>query len=307
MDAGTRIEGQEASQVRRFRELELEGRNPMKRCEFLVGLLVLSLVFFAGYSWAGEDEIIKSVLEARASVRTIPLPSAQLPELTLEKAYALQRDLAKRIIATGDKVSGFKGGLTSEAGQKKFGVNQPLMGPLFKLGELGPDAVVDQKSFTKLFIETEIGYVLGEKITEPVKDVDSLKKKVKEVFAAVELPDLRFGDMKSLKATDLVVDAVSCAKYIVGKRMPADQVDVAQVEAVLKLDGQEVNKGKASDALGDQWKALLWLVNSAVEQGWTLEPGYIFITGAMGSMLPGKPGKYEGDWGKLGTLAWTVK
>lgn len=279
----------------------------MRRFNPLIGILVLSLVFFSCWSWAGENEVLQSILDARASVKTFPLPSAQLSDLTVDKAYALQRDLAKKLIASGDKVSGFKGGLTSEAGQKKFGVDQPLMGPLFKSGELGPDAVVDQKSFTKLFIETEVGYVLGEKITEPVKDVDSLKKKIKEVFAAVELPDLRFDDMKNLKGTDLVVDAVSCSKYIVGKRMPADQADVTQVEVVLKLDGQEVNKGKASDALGDQWKALLWLVNAAVAQGWTLEPGHVFITGAMGAMLPGKPGKYEGNWGKLGTLAWTVK
>lgn len=279
----------------------------MKRFNLLVGFLVVSLVFIASWSWAAEEEVIQSILEARSSVKTFPLPSAQLPSLNAEKAYALQRELAKRIVEKGDKVSGFKGGLTSEATQKRFGVEQPLLGPLFKSGELGPDAIVDPKSFTKLFIETEVGYVLGEKITEPVKDVDSLKKKVKEVFPAVELPDMRFDDMKNLKGTDIIVDAVSCAKYIVGKRVPADQVDVAGVEVTLTLDGQKVNQGKASDALGDQWKALLWLVNAAVAQGWTLEPGYVFITGAMGNMLPGKPGKYEGDWGKLGALSWTVK
>ncbi len=279
----------------------------MKRSNALVGCLVVTLLFFACYSSAGEKEVIQSILDARASVKTFPLPSAQIADLSVEKAYGLQRDLAKLIIEKGDKISGFKGGLTSEAGQKRFGVDQPLLGPLFESGELGPDAVVDQKSFTKLFIETEIGYVLGEKITEPVKDLDSLKKKIKEVFPAIELPDLRFDDMKNLKGPDIIVDAVSCAKYIVGKRIPADQLDVSGVEVTLKLDGQEINKGKASDTLGDQWKALLWLVNGAVKQGWTLEPGYIFITGAMGNMLPGKPGKYEGDWGRLGTLSWTVK
>jgi 2-keto-4-pentenoate hydratase len=279
----------------------------MKRFNLLVGFLVVPLVCAACLSWAGEAEVIQSILEARSSVKTFPLPSAQLPSLNAEKAYALQRELAKRIVEKGDKVSGFKGGLTSEATQKRFGVEQPLLGPLFKSGELGPDAIVDPKSFTKLFIETEVGYVLGEKITEPVKDVDSLKKKIKEVFPAVELPDMRFDDMKNLKGTDLVVDAVSCAKYIVGKRAPVGQVDVTGVEVTLTLDGQKVNQGKASDALGDQWKALLWLVNTAVAQGWTLEPGYVFITGAMGNMLPGKPGKYEGDWGKLGVLSWTIK
>jgi len=279
----------------------------MKKFRALTLYAMVALLSLVSFSWAGEKEIIQSILDARANVKTFSLPSGQLPSLSIEAAYGLQRKLVQSIVEKGDRISGFKGGLTSEAGQKRFGVDQPLLAPLFRSGELGPDAVVDRKNFTRLFIETEIGYVLGERITEPVKDVDALKKKIKEVFPAVELPDLRFEDMKELKGVDLVVDAVSCAKYIIGKRIPADQVDVSTVEAVLKLDGSEVNAGKASDALGDQWKALLWLINGAVQQGWVLEPGYVFITGAIGNMLPGKPGKYEGSWGKLGTLSWTVE
>jgi 2-keto-4-pentenoate hydratase len=279
----------------------------MKRVSVWATCLIGLALFFACFSWAGDNEVLQSIIEARASITTFPLPSAQIPDLSVEKAYSLQRELAKRIVEKGDKVSGFKGGLTSEAGQKRFGVDQPLFGPLFKSGELGPDVVVDQRNFTKLFIETEIGYVLGEKISAPVADVAALKKKIKEVFPAIELPDLRFDDMKNIKGTDIIVDAVSSAKYIVGKKIPVEKVDVSGIEVALKLDGQEINKGKAGDTLGDQWKALLWLVNSAVQQGWVLEPGYVFITGAMGNMLPGKPGKYEGDWGQLGLLSWTVK
>ncbi len=79
------------------------------------------------------------------------------------------------------------------------------------------------------------------------------------------------------------------------------------MEVALTRDGQVVNKGKAADVMGDQWKALLWLVNGAVAQGWTIEPGQIFITGVMGKMVPGKPGSYQGDWGPLGKMSWTVK
>lgn len=279
----------------------------MRKTGILSACAVAVLVVLVCFSWAGENEVIDSILSARTSVKTFPLPSTQISDLDLNKAYALQRALTERLVKSGDSISGFKAGLTSEAGQKRFGVDRPLLGPLFKSGELHPGASLELKNFTRLFIEVEIGYLLGEKISEPVKDAESLKKKIKEVFPAVELPDLRFDDMKNLKGTDIVVDAVSSSKYIVGKRIPADKIDLSGVSVVLKLDGNEINKGQASDALGDQWKALLWLVNSAVEQGWTLEPGYIFITGALGNMLPGKPGKYEADWGSLGKISWTVK
>ena len=70
----------------------------MKRFNALVGCLIITLLFFACYSSAGEKEVIQSILDARASVKTFPLPSAQIADLSVEKAYGLQRDLAKRII-----------------------------------------------------------------------------------------------------------------------------------------------------------------------------------------------------------------
>ncbi len=270
----------------------------MKKLFVLLCSFVLALALI-GFSWAGEDDVIKAIVDARAAIKQFPNPSAQIPDLSVEKAYALQKKLTKALLDKGQAVGGYKAGLTSEGGQKKFGVPAPLFGPLFKAGELGPDAAVNSKDFVRLFVENEVCYVIGHKISEPVKDVESLKKMVKEVFPAVELPDLRFADMKNLKGTDIIADAVGAAKYIIGKRMPADKVDVNKVEVTMTLDGKEANKGKATDALGDQWKALLWLVNGVVAQGYPIEPGQIFITGAMGNMIPGK----RASTGQLRALA----
>ncbi|MGB9615988.1 MAG: 2-keto-4-pentenoate hydratase [Desulfomonilaceae bacterium] len=276
-------------------------------------LIVLALQAVAAFLWfssqaaASEQDVINSIVEARAAVKQFGLPSAKLPDLNEEKAYALQKKLTEALVNKGQPIGGFKAGLTSEATQKRFGVNAPLLGPLFKPGALGPDAVVNTKDFVRLFVETEIGYIPGVKIDKPVADVEALKKMIKEVCPAVELPDLRFDDLKNLKGADLIVDAVSSAKYIIGKPVPMSSVDVSQVAVTLTRDGEVVNQGKAADVLGDQWKALLWLVNGVVARGYVIEPGQLLITGAMGQMIPGKPGAYKGDWGKLGSIAWAIK
>jgi 2-keto-4-pentenoate hydratase len=261
----------------------------------------------AGQGLASEQEVINSIVDARSAIKQFALPSAKLPDLNEEKAYALQKQLSDKLVSMSQAIGGFKAGLTSEAGQQKFGVKSALLGPLFKPGELGPDAVVNAKDFVKLFVETEIGYIPGAKIDKPVADVDALKKLIKEVCPAIELPDLRFDDLKGIKGTDLIVDAVSSSKYIVGTRIPSDSIDVGQVTVTLTVDGNVVNQGKADDVMGDQWKALLWLVNGAISRGYVIEPGQVLITGAMGNMIPGKPGPYQGDWGKLGKISWTIK
>lgn len=279
----------------------------MKRSLVLLLCVVAGILFVSAASWAAEEEVIAAMVKARGEVKPIPNPASQIADLDVKKAYEVQKKLITAFEAKGEKVGGFKAGLTTEATQKRFGVSSPLLAPMFKSGELGDKAVVKTKGFVKPFLETEIGYVVGRRIDKPVKDVASLKKAVKEVFPAVELPDLRFADLKGVKGVDLIADGVGAARYIVGKKMPADKVDVANIKVTLTLDGKVVNTGTAPEALGDQWKALLWLVNGAVEQGWTLEPGYVFITGALGKMIPCKPGSYKGDWGPLGTLSFTVE
>ncbi|MDQ1238374.1 MAG: 2-keto-4-pentenoate hydratase [Thermodesulfobacteriota bacterium] len=281
----------------------------MRKVVAMVLLLqaAVGFLWLAGQGLASEQDIINSIVDARSAIKPFALPSAKLPDLNEEKAYALQKQLSDKLASKSQAIGGFKAGLTSEAGQQKFGVKSALLGPLFKPGELGPDAVVNAKDFVRLFVETEIAYIPGTKIDKPVADVDALKKLIKEVCPAIELPDLRFDDLKGLKGTDLIVDAVSSSKYIVGKRIPSDSVDVSQVTVTLTLDGNVVNQGKADDVMGDQWKALLWLVNGAISRGYVIEPGQILITGAMGNMIPGKPGSYQGDWGKLGKISWTIK
>jgi 2-keto-4-pentenoate hydratase len=123
----------------------------------------------------------------------------------------------------------------------------------------------------------------------------------------IELPDMGFADMKQLKGVDIIAANVAAKQFILGQEKAVEEVDLNAVMVSLSLDDQEVNTGKGKDALGDQWQAALWLVNTMIKQGWKLEPGYIVITGALGKMLPGKPGKYVADYGSFGKIAFEIK
>jgi 2-keto-4-pentenoate hydratase len=271
-------------------------------CAVLVAALCVP-----GVCWGGDEEVVQSIVKARETVKPLPLPSSKLTGLTADKAYAIQRSMVKAMLAKGQSIGGFKAGFTSEGSQKRFGVKGAVYGVLFKAGELKDGAVVDRKDFVRLFLETEVGYSVNTKIDKPVKDVASLKKLVKEVFPAIELPNLRFDNVKKVTGVDFIADAVSSAKYIVGMPVAPDKVDVSKVELTLAMNGKELFKGKASDVQGGQWNGLLSLVNGVVAQGWTIEPGQVLITGSLGKLVPGKPGKYVADFGTLGKISFTVK
>lgn len=272
-----------------------------------VVFLALFLAMVTAFAYASDQNVVDAIIVARTSVKPLANPSSLAPGLTLQKAYEIQKRLAEKLVDKGDKVAGFKAGLTSEGAQKKFKTNGALLGPLFASGKVEPSGKVAKKGFVRMFIETEVGYVVGKKITKPVKDVKELKTYIGAIVPAIELPDIRFADMKKLNAADIAADAVGSAKFIVGKPVAMGENDVNEVATKLSLDGKPLMEGKGSDALGDQWKALLWLVNGAVEKGWTIEPNSILITGALGKLTPAKPGKYLAEYGKLGSISFTVE
>jgi 2-keto-4-pentenoate hydratase len=96
------------------------------------------------------------------------------------------------------------------------------------------------------------------------------------------------------------------AGFIIGVKREVDRLDLDSLRVVLKRDGETANRGQGKDTLGGQWQAALWLVNTMVKQGWKIEAGHILLTGALGRMVPGKPGKYIADYGSFGSISFTI-
>lgn len=248
------------------------------------------------------------LLEAKNKTGCFPVLSHKFPGASIEDAYGVQRYFVQHALA-GKQPTGFKAGLTSEGAQKRFGVKEPVAGVLFPFAP-GPGNRVSLKLFGRPMMETEIGMVIGKKITRPLKNKAELLEHIESIMPVIELPDLCFDDMKKLKSLDIIAANVSVKGYITGKKIPAnrlDQLDINNIDVVLYKDKKPVNRGKGSDAMGDQWQAALWLINRMVKQGWKLEPGQFIITGALGRMIPAIPGSYSADFGSLGTIVFVFK
>jgi 2-keto-4-pentenoate hydratase len=260
---------------------------------------------FTTTAWAGVSEMGDSLIKADVEKQPIPVLSQANPSLDVKTAYQVQKAYVQWRM-TKDKIGGFKAGLTSEGGQKAFGVTSPLTGVLYSSGKLEGSPVVDGKAFRRLGIETEIGYVIGKAIIAPLRDIPELQKMISAVMPAIELPDLGFA-VKEVKGVDLIAANVGAAKFIAGTKRGHQGVNLNQVNVTLFHNGQSLYQGKGAEALGDQWKAAQWMVNSLLEQGYKIEPGHILITGALGKLVPGKPGQYVADYGDFGKVSFEVK
>ena len=217
--------------------------------------------------------------------------------------YEQQRSNLDKKLMT-DSIAGFKAGLTSPASQAAFNTDAPLAGVLLAGGSQPMEAFIHASDYGQLMIEVEIGFIAGRAITENVGSVEELRGMISASAPAVELPDLAMpgGDTS---VPSLVRNNVGSHSFIIGASRGA-QEDVNAVEVHLYRDDEEITSGNGSDAMGDQWQALLWLVNRTIDSGWTIKPGQVMITGAMGAMVPGMPGRYRADFGEFGEINFSI-
>jgi|GEM_PF-297273 len=251
------------------------------------------------------EEWASVLLKAHAEGRCIPAVSRRYPNADERTAYNVQKTVVEKRLA-GEKCTGFKAGLTSGGSQKQFGTATPVSGVLFTGGERTDGAVIRGGKYKALMLETEIGFVTGKPITHILADTAELRRHIKFVMPAIELPDLCFEDPGKLNVLDIIAGNVSAAAFIKGSQAAAGDRDLNAVSVVLYRDGKAVNRGTGHDALGDQWEAALWLVNTVVKQGWKIEPGRILLTGALGKMVPGAPGSYTADYGDFGKISFVI-
>jgi len=275
----------------------------MLRCRKSALLLLLALAlgcFSPRTDWSAATR------EAREAAEPIPVLSTAEPKADAKRAYALQRELVEERLEE-DRIAGFKAALTSTGARLAFGANEPASGVLFEKGRRTSDATIEAATLRRPMIEVEIGFVFRERIDRPLSGVEELREKLRGIAPVVEVPETGFVAGEPLVAVDLIAANAGSAVFLVGKERALGKVDPSAITVELKRDGKLVSEGRGSDVIGGQWAGLLWLANSVVEGGYTIEPGQVLITGALGRPVAGEPGRYEATFGPLDPLAFTLQ
>ncbi len=244
------------------------------------------------------DASIQPILTAYES-RT---PAPQGLASDLDAAYTLQRKFVDARM-DADTIGGFKAGMTNEAAQKNFGLDGAVVAVLFASGALEVGAQLDLSSLQGLVVETEIGYVLGSDITTPVESEEDLPGLLASIMPVIELPCPSFAERAS--GLDFVANNIVARHHIPGTPS-APTIDPNEITVSLTRDGDVINQGKGTDAMGNQWSALRWLINEVLARGYEPRAGHLLITGSLGPMLPAEAGHHVADYGDLGQLAFTI-
>jgi 2-keto-4-pentenoate hydratase len=109
----------------------------------------------------------RALYEARRTRQPIePFTDAD-PDLGMADGYAVQQQLTSMLLADGDRIVGYKVGLTSKPMQKMIGVDQPDYGPVLASTVYADGDSVPVSGFIQPKLEAEIAFVLESPLAGP--------------------------------------------------------------------------------------------------------------------------------------------
>jgi 2-keto-4-pentenoate hydratase len=229
------------------------------------------------------------------------------PHLGMRDGYAVQKELIDLLVEAGDSIVGYKVGLTSEPMQRMIGVDSPDYGPVLASTLYRDGDAVSLGHFIDPRVEGEIVFVLGEQLAGPGVTVTQARAAIGGAVAGVEIVDSRIADWR-VQLADTVADLASNGAAAVSSRIVAlGDMDTRLIGMTLTRNGELVDTGAGAAALGDPVAVVAWLANVLGENGITLEPGHLVMTGALHAAVPMAPGDvFRAEFDRLGPVTLAV-
>ncbi|MGU3575015.1 2-oxo-hept-4-ene-1,7-dioate hydratase [Brucellaceae bacterium C25G] len=240
--------------------------------------------------------------------------SQEIPELSIDDAYAIQREWLNLKLNSGRKLIGHKIGLTSKAMQYAVGINEPDYGFLLDnmLYQDGADIQTDQ--FISTRVEAELAFILNKRLEGPGCTIFDVLNATEYVIPALEILDTRIERLdqasgSTRKVYDTVSDNAANAALVLGGRpfKPHD-IDLRWISTICMRNGQIEETGVAAGVLNNPAYGVAWLANRLAPHGVCLEPGQIILSGSFIRPIEAQKGDtFTADYGPFGTVSCHFK
>ncbi len=215
-----------------------------------------------------------------AAPRDLP---RELEPADLEDAYAIQLETAK---LRGQRVAGYKIGLTSPLAQQSAGVSAPIAGRLARGDIIRAPESIELPSQHLRIVEAELVFEIGRTLSEanlPIRE-QTLRESVGAVYAGIELCNSRLIAADPPLAS-VVADNSNADLLILGEPLPDWQAALrGELPVLLSCRSGDPVHGSSLRVLGSPLKSVIWLANWLLSRGERLEPGCLIASGSCTGM-----------------------
>lgn len=226
--------------------------------------------------------------------------------LTLADAYQVQLGILSRWQEAGEKLGGWKIGLSAEGARKMFGLQAPISAYLLASRHFSSGHTFTHAALGRPIIESELCFTIGQRLRGPGVTRAQVLAAVSAVAPAFEVVDLRV-DMRADMPLG-VADGVAQWGYVTGTAVtpyPQD-LDLGQIRVEMRRNGEVVEQVTGKDVIDNQLDSITWLANHLAEYGLALEPGQRIMSGSFTKPTPiAKGDRWESSFSGVGNVSAT--
>lgn len=246
---------------------------------------------------------------AERSGLQIPLLSEDFPGLTMDDAYAIQAAWLRLKLGAGDRVIGWKIGLTSKAMQSALSIDIPDSGVLLESMRFETGALVPSGRFIQPRVEAEIAFVTRMAIDPEGVSAEAILDATAYIVPAIEILDTRIArkDPRSGKlrtVVDTISDNAANGGIVLGAPCHDFRLlDLRWIGAIVSRNGEVEETGLGAGVLNDPLVSVQWLVERLARYGDRIEAGQVILSGSFIRPVEAPPGsRIVGDFGALGRV-----
>ena len=243
----------------------------------------------------------RELIAARDGAAVVATITSRDPSFTMADGYAVADEARRLRVARGERPLGYKIGFTNRGIWARYGVFEPIWGPVWDTTVERADdarATVSLARFAAPRLEPEVMFGFA-RTPSAGASLQALFDCIEWVAHGFEIVDTHFADWR-FAAADTVADFALHGRLFVGPRVAATRFDrarvaaeLAAIEVVLSCDGREVDSGRADIVLDGPLHALkLWVDAMAAQPvRWPIVAGDIVSTGTITDAAPLHPGE----------------
>jgi len=231
-------------------------------------------------------------------------PDALSEWLDYDRALDVQAALLARRLARGEKVAGWKIGLTSDRVREKMGTSNQPFGHVMRLLPSGAEA-----GFAEIgpgtSIEPELVVTMGRDLKGPNVDATAARDAVATIAAGMEINQNRIPRHEDFPL--LVADNLTQWAIVEGTPVAVpEDFDSASLRVVMSRNDETLTDVIGdNEIIDDHFASVAALANVLATRGLYLEAGQKVITGSF-CRHPGEPGQHwHADFSGIGSVEFS--
>lgn len=218
--------------------------------------------------------------EARLSAKPVEQLTASGADISRSQAYEIQESGITLRESDGEKVIGYKMGLTSEAKRKQMDLDAPLYGVLTDQMEITNNGSYSMAGKIHPKAEPEVAFMFKKELDNSMT-YQEIFEAIKWAAPAIEILDSRYKQFKYFSMEDVISDNSSSSYFIIGDKFSVNsKEDYFDKKLKFFVNGNVVHEGNSNAISDDPLNSIIELTRLMGARGKKVPADTIILAGA---------------------------